>query len=103
MDKYKPGYLGKVIPADDPAKLTDFVTKKFDSFSKIYDACKDQSASIADVKPVETGSSDPSSLSVKVSAPKETVEKIKETAKSDDTVSVSGDVVTAKDAKPDKK
>ncbi len=96
MDKYKPGYLGKVIPADNPAKLTEFVTKKFDSFSAIYDACKDQSEKISDVKPVDTGSSDPSSLSVKVSADKETVEKIKEAAAGDESVTVQNDVITAK-------
>lgn len=96
MEKYKPGYLGKVIPADDPAKLTEFVTKKYDSFSSIYDACKDQSGSISDVKPVDTGSSDPSSLSVKVSTDKETMDKIKEAAAGDDSVTVSGDTITAK-------
>lgn len=103
MEQYKPGYLGKVIPADDPSKLTDFLTNKYDPFNKIYDACKGQSAQIADVKPVDTGSSDSSSLSVKVSADKETIEKIKEAAAGDNTVTVNNDVVTAKGTEPDKK
>lgn len=97
MNKYKPEYLGKVIPADDPSKLTDFVTKQYDSFSKIYDTVKDQSESISDVKAVDVGSSDPSSLSVKVSTDEETMEKIREAAKDDASVTVSGDVITAQD------
>lgn len=94
MERYKPGFLGKVIPADNPSKMTDFVTKKYDSFSKIYDTCKDQSDKIADVKTVETN--DDSSLSVKVSADKEVVEKLKEKTKDDKSVSVDNDVITAK-------
>ena len=50
MEKYKPGYLGKVIPADNPSKLTDFVTNQYDAFSKIYDTCKNQSENISDIK-----------------------------------------------------
>lgn len=99
MNKYKPEYLGKVIPADDPSKLTDFVTKQYDSFSKIYDTVKDHSESISDVKAVDVGSSDPSSLSVKVSTDSETMDKIRETSKGDSSITVSGDVITAKDNK----
>ena len=33
VEKYKPGYLGKVMPVDNPSKLTDFVTNKYDAFS----------------------------------------------------------------------
>lgn len=95
MEQYKPGFLGKVIPADDPSKLTDFVTNKYDSFSTIYDACKNQSENISDIKTVETSSSDINSLSVKVSADKETIDKIKEVTAGDDSVSVKNDVITA--------
>lgn len=96
MDKYKPGYLGKVIPADNPSKLTDFVTNQYDSFSKVYDTCKDQSDKISDIKVVEKSSNDSSELSVKVSTDKDTMENIKEAAKGDESVTVEGDVITAK-------
>lgn len=95
MDNYKPGYLGKVIPADDPSKLTDFVTNKYDAFSKIYDACKDQSSNISDIKalPSENGSA---ALSVKVSTDSDTISAIKEVVKDDNTVNVDNNVITAK-------
>ena len=96
MEQYKPGYLGKVIPADDPSKLTEFVINQYDAFSKVYDACKDQSANITDIKVVETGNSDTNSLSVKVSTDQETMAAIKETVSGDESVTVSNDVVTAK-------
>ena len=96
MEKYKPEYLGKVIPADDPSKLTNFVTNQYDAFSKIYDTCKDQSEHISDIKVVESGNADPKSLSVKVSADKEVVESIKEIVKDDESIVVNNDVITAK-------
>lgn len=97
MEKYKPGFLGKVIPADDPSKLTKFVTKQYDSFSKIYDTCKDQSEKIGDIKVVESGEGDSEdTLKIKVSADKEVVEKIADTAKKDASVTVQDDVITAK-------
>lgn len=96
MEKYKPGYLGKVIPADNPSKLTEFVTNQYDAFSKVYDACKDQSANITDIKVVETENSGTGTLSVKVSTDSETMAAIQETAKGDESVTVSNDVVTAK-------
>lgn len=95
MEKYKPGYLGKVIPADNPSKLTDFVTNQYDAFSKIYDTCKNQSENISDIKVVETGNNDPGSLSIKVSADRKVVESIKEVAKDDISVNVNDFVITA--------
>lgn len=94
MDKYKPGYLGKVIPADDPSKMTDFVENKYDSFSKVYEVCKDQSANISDIKPVDSGSGE--TISVQIVASTETMELINEAAKNDDSVTVQGGVVIAK-------
>lgn len=94
MNKYKPEFMGKVMPADDPSKLTDFVTNQFDSFSKIYDTCKESSEKITDIKAVDSDSSD--SLSVKVSADEECLKEIKEAAKDDVSVKVDGDVITAK-------
>lgn len=96
MEKYKPTYLGKVIPADDQNKLTDFVTNKYDSFSKMYDTCKDKSDKIDDIKMVETDSSDPSELCVKISTDKETINDIAESSKDDDYVTVAGDTITTK-------
>lgn len=96
MDKYKPGYLGRVLPADDPSKLTDFVTNKYDAFSKVYDACKDQSENITDLKVVETDNADTETLSVKISASEEAIDTIKETTSSDESVTIENDVITAK-------
>lgn len=95
MDKYKPTYMGQVMPADDPSKLTDFVSNKYDSFSKAYDAVKDESEKINAVS--AAGSADGSSeFSMKVNADKETLDKIKEKVKDDDSVKVNGDTVTVK-------
>lgn len=96
MDKYKPGYLGRVLPADDPSKLTDFVTNKYNAFSKVYDACKDQSENITDLKVVETDNVDTETLSVKISASEEAINTIKETTSSDESVTIENDVITAK-------
>lgn len=96
MEKYKPEYLGKVIPADDPAKLTDFCTSKYEAFSKVYDACKDQSSQITDIKPVETDSKDPSLFSAKVTADPGTVDIIKQATRDDGSITINGDVITAK-------
>ena len=95
MNQYKPEFLGKVIPADDPSKLTAFCMDKFNSFNKIYDVCKAQSAQIGDIKAVETENDEQTSLSVKVSADKDAVAAIIQTAKGDASVSIKGDVITA--------
>lgn len=94
MNRYKPEYLGKVIPADNPSKMTDFVENKYDAFNKVYDTCKDQSANIADVKAVDDNSSN--SLSVQVIADSETMEAIKKSAEGDQSVTVSDGIITAK-------
>ena len=95
MDKYKPTYVGQVIPADDPSKLTDFVTNKYESFSKCYDAAKDNSESIGAVSAtnVKEGSSE---FSMKLDTDHSTLDEIKERVKDDPSVSVSGDTITAK-------
>lgn len=93
MKKYKPQFLGKVIPADDSEKLTDFVTNKYDAFSKIYDVCKDQSEKITDIKSID---SNEKSLSVKVSTDKESMDKIKESSSNNDSITINNDVITAK-------
>lgn len=93
MKKYKPEYLGKVIPADNPNKLSKFLTKKYDSFSKIYDTVKSESENIKDIKAIDDESD---SLSVKLTCSKETASKIKDIANGADGVTVDNDVVTAK-------
>ena len=93
MKKYKPQFLGKVIPADDSEKLTDFVTNKYDAFSKIYDVCKDQSEKITDIKSIDFNEK---SLSVKVSTDKESMDKIKESSSNNDSITINNDVITAK-------
>lgn len=95
MEKYKPGFLGKIIPADNPSKLNKFVTKQFDSFNKMYDTCKDQSDKINDLKSVESndGESD-DTLKVKLSADKSTLDEIAEKNKNDNSVSIQNDVIT---------
>lgn len=93
MKTYKPEYLGKVIPADDTTKLTDFVTNKYDSFAKIYEVCKDSSKEIKDIQVVDSSNG---SLSVKVSTNKETLTNISEKVKKDSSITVNGDVITAK-------
>lgn len=95
MNKYKPEYLGKVIPADNPEKLTDFVTNKFDSFSKVYDVCKDHSEKIDDVTSVDTECNDINSFSLRVSTDTETVETIRKAIGDDNSMNVKGDVITA--------
>ena len=93
MDKYKPGYMGKVLPADDPSKLTDFVSNKYDAFSKAYDACKESSDKIKDVSAVNNNSTD--SFSMKLSTGSDTMEAIKANNTNPD-VTITGDVITAK-------
>lgn len=97
MENYKPKYLGKCIPADNPSKLTKFVTEQYDSFSKVYDTCKDQSDKIDDIKVVDSGDGDSGdTLKVKVSADKEVLKEISDKAKEGGSVTVQDDVITAK-------
>ena len=94
MEKYKPSYMGQVIPADDPNKMTDFCANKYEAFSKCYDACKEQSENINNVSsvPSEIGSD---SFTMKLSTDSDTMEKIKEANSTDGTVNIVGDTITA--------
>ena len=95
MKKYKPDFLGKVIPADDPGKLTDFVTNKYNSFNKVYDACKDHSEKIDDVKAVESEvDCNNNTLSVKILTDTDTIEVIKKAIGDSPVISIKGDVIT---------
>ena len=93
MKKYKPGYLGKVIPVDNPPKMTKFLTEKYDAFSKIYDTVKSESENINNIKVIENEES--KSLSIKIDADKDIVKHIKDIASGTDGVTVDNDVITA--------
>ena len=95
MEKYKPKYMGQVIEADDASKLTDFVSNKYDSFSKCYDSVKDESDNI---NSVSAGSNKEGSteFSMKINTDSDTMEKISEKVSDDESVSVVGNIVTAK-------
>lgn len=98
MDMYKPGYMGKVMPADDPAKLTDFVTNKYESFSACYDAVKDKSDKINDIAPVSTPNGD-TSFSMKVSTDSTTASEIQKGLENNTSVTMNGDTITANSKK----
>jgi arginine/ornithine N-succinyltransferase beta subunit len=95
MEKYKPEYLGKVLP-DETKAATTFLQDKYEAFNAVYDACKTESANIMDIKTVE--SSGDSSLSVKVSVSNDqALVNIGENISNmnDENIQISGDVVTA--------
>lgn len=92
MDRYKPEYLGKVIPADDATKMYDFVKSKSDMFNDIYDTCKENSNKIDDISVVKTNDD---SLSVKVSTDSNTLNAIREEARSNESLSMQDNVITA--------
>lgn len=93
MNKYKPEYLGKVIPVNDPAKITDFVENKYDAFTKVYEACKEQSEKITDIKPIDQNSAN--SLSVQIIADSNTIANIQESNKDDESLTIQDTVITA--------
>ena len=95
MNRYKPEYLGKVIPADNPGKLADFVINKYDLFSKTYDSCKEYSDKIHDIQRVESESGDISSFSMKLTTDMDTLDTIKKAIGCDDSINIKGDVITA--------
>lgn len=92
MDRYKPEYLGKVIPADDATKMYDFVKTKSDMFNDIYDACKNSSDKIDDISVVKMNDN---SLSVKVSTDSNTLDVIRGEASSNESLSIQDNVITA--------
>lgn len=95
MKKYKPEFLGKVLP-ENKSDIADFMHNKYEGFSKVYDTCKEESEKITDVKPVSSDSNNNNSksYSVKVSTDKDTMDNIKKNNK-DDSVKVNGDVVSS--------
>ena len=103
MKKYKPEYLGKVLP-DEGSKRKDFLQDEYESFSDIYDICKDESDNITDIKNVseELGSQ---SLNIKITTTSEEVlDRLTEKVAThpDDHISIDKDVIGAKPRKVDK-
>ena len=92
MRRYKPEYLGRVITPDDSEKMTDFVQNKYESFSKVYDACKCDSEKISDIQNTDTPENS-KEFSLRVVTDDETLKSI--TEKSSEGVSVEGNVITA--------
>ena len=92
MDRYKPEYLGKVIPADDATKMRDFVKTKSEMFNDIYDACKESSEKIDDISVVNDKDD---SLSVKVSTDNDSLEAIRQEASSKESLTLQGNIITA--------
>ena len=92
MNKYKPEYLGQIIPADDPSKMMDMLQNKFTLFSSIYDTCKDLSESISDIKLIDNS---PDDLTVKIATDMGTIQQLQEKA-NDTGVNINGDIITAK-------
>lgn len=100
MKKYKPEYLGKVLPDEGP-KRKDFLQNEYEPFSEIYDACKDESEDITDIKNLTEELGSPS-LNIKVTTTSEEVlHKLSDKISNDpeSNVSISGDVLTSKKKK----
>ena len=75
MKKYKPSYLGSVMPVDNKEKMDDFFINKYESFSEIYDACKDFSEEISGISMVE--SEETKKIKIILICSEETIDKIK--------------------------
>jgi hypothetical protein len=93
MNKYKPEYLGKVLP-DDKSEMTDFMHNKYEGFSKVFDVCKCESDKISDIKTVPSVCDNPNTYSAKITADDSAIKKICDANKSTD-VKINGDVITA--------
>ena len=92
MRHYKPEYLGKVITPDDNVKLTDFVHNKYDSFSKVYDACKENSEDITDITVMNT---EGTTFALKLDARTDTLNTIHERIKGENDITLTNDIISA--------
>ena len=72
--------------------MTNFLSNQYDSFSKIYDLCKNESDKIKDVKVVTDNNE---KLSLKVSTSLDTLNDIKQKV-TDESISIDNDIITAK-------
>lgn len=96
MDKYKPAYLGKLLPVDNTAKMTDFIINKFDAFNKVYNGCKNFSDRINDINIIDTSNNDSiRSITVKIYTDSETISNIAK-SNTDPNVTINNDLITVK-------
>ena len=63
------------MPVDNKEKMDDFFINKYESFSEIYDACKDFSEEISGISMVE--SEETKKIKIKLICSEETIDKIK--------------------------
>lgn len=92
MNKYKPEYLGKVLP-EDKIEMSDFMQNKYDGFSKIYDVCKCESDKITDIKSIKTDSTNAKSYATKIVADADALKNICDNNK-DSSIKIVGDVIS---------
>ena len=92
MNKYKPEYLGKVLP-EDKIEISDFMQNKYDGFSKIYDVCKCESEKINDIKSIKPDSSNSKSYATKIVADASALKNICDNNK-DSSVKIDGDIIS---------
>lgn len=95
MDNRMPSYLGKVITPDNPSRLSKFAMNKYDSFSKIYHKCKDESDNISDIKYVDDDD-DTAQCSIRLCTSQETLDRIGQAIADDDNIYIDRDVIIAK-------
>lgn len=96
MKAYMPLYLGSIGIHSDASKTTKFMTDKYDSFTKIYNSCKEESENINSVKSVDVDDTlDPSLLSVEVDASRNTLDNIMSKIKNDTTINMKDNIIIA--------
>ena len=93
MKKYKPEFLGKVLPTENTTKMTEFVNNKYQSFCKIYDKCKDNCDKINDVKIIEKENEKKNELSIKISTNEDVLDNISKNI-DEENISIENDIIT---------
>lgn len=91
MKKYSPDFLGKVIPADNPEKITNFCNNQYDSFTSVFNTVKNHSDNISDISAKNAGD-DTSTLTVTLTTDDDTMKAI--AASADESTQVQGDTIT---------
>lgn len=95
MDNRMPTYLGRCITPGNPSNLSKFAMNKYDSFSRIYHTCKNESDNISDIHCVDEDD-DATQCSIKVLTSPDTLERISESIKDEENMYIERDVITAK-------
>lgn len=89
-----PEYLGSIGIHSDASKTTRFMADKYDSFTKIYHLCKEESENINSVNSIETPNDRLSTLNVEVNASRNTLDAIMSKV-NDDKISITDNIITA--------